>query len=367
MCTNQLAPETLLRRLLLKPTYCYLTSSRFCVFVCSASPLVTELATVVVKRKRSFLLQHENVRTKVGIPDWTQQVVRGRGQRNGVRESVIRWESGRRGGSGEGLCCWMSSMSLRDSCVPAQAYLLLQSLLLASLCFPSAHTCPKGCSCSRRADGLNVTCSHAHLRAVPHDLPPETVLLRLDHNQISTIPERAFRGLARLRELNLSHNAVETLGEGAFKGVEATLRTLDLSHNRITRVHRETFSRLHARVHVGDNPWHCDCALQQALRVVAANNHEVRCHSSPLRDHRVGQPFLTMDADLCNLAKRTTDYAMLVTMFGWFAMVVSYVVYYVRQNQEDARRHLEYLKSLPSKAPTAARPEELGEEASTAV
>lgn len=36
------------------------------------------------------------------------------------------------------------------------------------------------------------------------------------------------------------------------------------------------------------------------------------------------------DADLCNLPK-TTDYAMLVTMF---ASRISYV-YYVRQNQEE--------------------------------
>ncbi|KAJ8273853.1 hypothetical protein GJAV_G00106230 [Gymnothorax javanicus] len=228
-------------------------------------------------------------------------------------------------------------------------------LLVLLLFLPASRGgCPKSCTCVRRPDGQDVSCSHARLRAIPSDLPADTVLLRLDHNQISAVPDRAFRGLTRLRELNLSHNAVETLGEGALRGVEATLRTLDLSHNRITRVHRDAFARLHARVHMGDNPWHCDCALQQALRVMA-HTHEaagrVRCHSSPLRDHREGQPFLAMDADLCNLAKRTTDYAMLVTMFGWFAMVVSYVVYYVRQNQEDARRHLEYLKSLPSKAP----------------
>ena len=41
-------------------------------------------------------------------------------------------------------------------------------------------------------------------------------------------------------------------------------------------------------------------------------------------------------------------------------MVITYVVYYVRQNQEDARRHLEYLKSLPStpvsKDPTSPAP-----------
>lgn len=50
---------------------------------------------------------------------------------------------------------------------------------------------------------------------------------------------------------------------------------------------------------------------------------------------------------------------MLVTMFGWFTMVISYVVYYVRQNQEDARRHLEYLKSLPSRQKKADEPDDI--------
>uniref|UniRef100_A0A3P9DKR9 Leucine-rich repeat-containing protein 3 n=1 Tax=Maylandia zebra TaxID=106582 RepID=A0A3P9DKR9_9CICH len=217
--------------------------------------------------------------------------------------------------------------------------LLLQSLVLMALCFPSASMCPKGCICQRDSHlhGFNVTCSQSRLKEIPPSLPVDTVLLRLDHNQIGS--------------LNLSYNAVETLGEGAFTGIEATLQVLDLSHNRITSVHKDAFARLKARIIVNDNPWHCDCALQQAIGGMA-HNHEaaarVLCRSSELHDQE-GQPFLAVDIDLCNLAKRTTDYAMLVTMFGWFAMVISYVVYYVRQNQEDARRHLEYLKSLPSK------------------
>lgn len=231
--------------------------------------------------------------------------------------------------------------------------LLLQSLVLMALCFPSASMCPKGCICQRDSHlhGFNVTCSQSRLKEIPPSLPVDTVLLRLDHNQIGSVPDLTFHGLRFLRELNLSYNAVETLGEGAFTGIEATLQVLDLSHNRITSVHKDAFARLKARIIVNDNPWHCDCALQQAIGGMA-HNHEaaarVLCRSSELHDQE-GQPFLAVDIDLCNLAKRTTDYAMLVTMFGWFAMVISYVVYYVRQNQEDARRHLEYLKSLPSK------------------
>ncbi|XP_061884786.1 leucine-rich repeat-containing protein 3B-like [Entelurus aequoreus] len=241
--------------------------------------------------------------------------------------------------------------------------LLLQSLVLMVLCFPSASMCPRGCNCQRdlHLHGLNVSCSQSRLKEIPPSLPVDTVLLRLDHNQIDSVPDQAFHGLWLLRELNLSYNTVETLGDGAFSGIEATLQVLDLSHNRITSVHREAFSRLKARVIMDDNPWHCDCALQQAIGGMA-HNHEsttrVLCRSSELRDQE-GRPFLAVAGDLCNVTKRTTDYAMLVTMFCWFAMVISYVVYYVRQNQEDARRHLEYLKSLPSKPKKAEEAEDI--------
>ncbi|KAI1242847.1 hypothetical protein IHE44_0000400 [Lamprotornis superbus] len=178
---------------------------------------------------------------------------------------------------------------------------------------------------------------------------------RIDHEEahITSIPNEIFKDLHQLRVLNLSKNGIEFIDEHAFKGVAETLQTLDLSDNRIKSVHKNAFNNLKARARIANNPWHCDCTLQQVLRSMASNHetaNNVICKTSVLDEH-AGRPFLNAanDADLCNLPKKTTDYAMLVTMFGWFTMVISYVVYYVRQNQEDARRHLEYLKSLPSR------------------
>ncbi|XP_077125049.1 leucine-rich repeat-containing protein 3B [Ranitomeya variabilis] len=230
--------------------------------------------------------------------------------------------------------------------------LLLQSFVLMILCFHSASMCPKGCLCSH-SGGLNVSCSNANLKEIPRDIPPETVLLYLDSNQITSIPNEIFRDLHQLKVLNLSKNAIEFIDEHSFKGVAETLQTLDLSDNQIVSVHENAFNNLKARARIANNPWHCDCTLQQVLRSMASNHEtasNVICKTAVLDEH-AGRAFLTNanDADLCNLPKRTTDYAMLVTMFGWFTMVISYVVYYVRQNQEDARRHLEYLKSLPSR------------------
>uniref|UniRef100_A0A8C5Q1L8 Leucine rich repeat containing 3B n=1 Tax=Leptobrachium leishanense TaxID=445787 RepID=A0A8C5Q1L8_9ANUR len=230
--------------------------------------------------------------------------------------------------------------------------LLLQSFVLMILCFHSASMCPKGCLCSH-SGGLNVSCSNANLKEIPRDIPPETVLLYLDSNQITSIPNDIFKDLHQLKVLNLSKNSIAFIDENSFKGVAETLQILDLSDNQITSVHKNAFSNLKGRARIANNPWHCDCTLQQALRSMASihdTTSHVICKTSDLDEH-TGRALLTNanDADLCNIPKRTTDYAMLVTMFGWFTMVISYVVYYVRQNQEDARRHLEYLKSLPSR------------------
>ncbi|KAM4689711.1 leucine-rich repeat-containing protein 3B isoform 1-T3 [Discoglossus pictus] len=228
--------------------------------------------------------------------------------------------------------------------------LLLQSFVLMILCFHSASMCPKGCLCSH-SGGLNVSCSNANLKEIPRDIPPETVLLYLDSNQITSIPNDIFKDLHQLKVLNLSKNGIAFIDEHSFKGVVETLQTLDLSYNQIQSVHQNAFSNLKARARIANNPWHCDCTLQQVLKSMASNHEtpsNVICKTSVL-DKQAGRALLTNanDEDLCK--QKTTDYAMLVTMFGWFTMVISYVVYYVRQNQEDARRHLEYLKSLPSR------------------
>ncbi|KAK9396893.1 leucine-rich repeat-containing protein 3C [Crotalus adamanteus] len=140
---------------------------------------------------------------------------------------------------------------------------------------------------------------------------------------------------------------------GVFKGLSENLHSLDLSSNKLVSVNKDVFSSLKAKANLSNNPWLCDCTLQQLIErveLVAGTSDGIVCDASARKEH-IGKPFLQLigDIDFCNIYKKTTDIAMLVTMFGWFAMVISYLIYYVRQNQEDARRHLEYLKSLPKK------------------
>ncbi|XP_068161347.1 leucine-rich repeat-containing protein 3B isoform X1 [Antennarius striatus] len=232
--------------------------------------------------------------------------------------------------------------------------LLLHSLVLMTFCFHHAATsCSKSCYCSENESGeKTVRCSNLKLTEIPPDIPNDTRRVYLDFNLLTKIPSNAFTGLPNLVELDLSHNALNQLEPGAFRGLGFSLQFLDLSSNKLVRFNPESFEGLRARTNLTNNPWHCDCNLQMALTRVdlePASLTGIVCQTSDPEETGVqGLAFLLAPhIDLCVVMKRTTDVAMLVVMFGWFTMVISYLVYYVRANQEDARRHLEYLKSLP--------------------
>lgn len=245
------------------------------------------------------------------------------------------------------------------------------TLLFLVLWGQASPQCPVSCQCSWET--ATVQCADAGLREIPEDIPPETVTLHLEHNYIRNLPESAFRDLVHLRDLYLSHNRIDSLATGALLHLGPELRLLDLSHNQLRQANRGEFGSTRAKTRLYHNPWHCDCALQELMETLHLEPETVNgiiCQSSirgmgegsrwedpGSQGEHAGQPLVRLldsGVNFCSLHRKTTDVAMLVTMFVWFFMVIVYVVYYVRQNQAEARRHLEYLKSLPSprKAPT---------------
>ncbi|XP_037319798.2 leucine-rich repeat-containing protein 3B [Pungitius pungitius] len=233
--------------------------------------------------------------------------------------------------------------------------LLLHSLVLVTFCFHNAAAggCSDGCYCSESdGGGKTVRCSNLQLTEIPQDIPNDTRHVYLDFNLFTAVPSNAFADLPYLVELDLSHNEISRLEPGAFRGLGSTLQFLDISSNKLVNFDPEAFEGLRSRANLTNNPWHCDCDLQMAMPRVdlePASLTGIVCQTSEPEQIGVqGLAFLLApDIDLCVVMKRTTDVAMLVVMFGWFSMVISYLVYYVRANTEDARRHLEYLKSLP--------------------
>ncbi|XP_046887095.1 leucine-rich repeat-containing protein 3-like [Hypomesus transpacificus] len=237
--------------------------------------------------------------------------------------------------------------------VPRVSHSSLRTLcLVLVMALVAVAACPKNCHCSER-NGVVVQCVSRNLDKIPSNLPEDTVVLLLSSNRIRHIPKQAFKDLRRLRELDLSRNAIESVDAGAFQGIAEGLRSLDLSNNQLRSVPKDTFSKLEARVSLSHNPWHCECSLQEMLRDMRLDPetvNQVNCHTS-VQEEYAGRPIIQIldsGINFCNFHHRTTDVAMFVTMFGWFAMVIAYIIYYVRHNQEDARRHMEYLKSLPS-------------------
>ncbi|XP_005997004.1 leucine-rich repeat-containing protein 3 [Latimeria chalumnae] len=225
--------------------------------------------------------------------------------------------------------------------------------LLLLLFLQLSSTCPKPCQCLDRNGTTVVHCSSRNLEEVPKDLPADTVALLLESNKITKIPSNIFKSLHWLQELDLSKNAIEAIDVGAFNGIAEGLMSLDLSNNHLRSVPREALAKLRAKIRLAHNPWHCDCALQEVLRELEVDPetvNEIGCQTS-VQEEFTGKPLIqVLDAGInfCNIHHKTTDVAMFITMFGWFTMVITYVVCYVRHNQEDARMHLEYLKSLPS-------------------
>lgn len=244
-------------------------------------------------------------------------------------------------------------MRLTDQSHRCSEFLFHRGLLLLLIHFHVIAPCPRSCQCSDNSGGIVVHCSSRNLEEIPIDLPMETVSLKLDANRIHQVPNNAFKDLTYLQELDLSKNSIEKIELSAFKGVADGLRLLDLSGNQIHTIPKEALANLKGKIRLSNNPLHCDCSLQEMLRELNLDPdtvNDISCQTSVLEEY-VGKPLIqVLDSGInfCNIHHRTTDVAMFITMFGWFTMVITYVVYYVRHNQEDARRHLEYLKSLPS-------------------
>ncbi|XP_050293925.1 protein slit isoform X3 [Anthonomus grandis grandis] len=191
----------------------------------------------------------------------------------------------------------------------------------------SEPQCPHPCRC---ADGI-VDCREKGLTQVPDHLPETTTEIRLEQNQISQIPTRAFSHYKRLRKIDLSNNKISKIAPDAFHGLKGltslvlygnkikdlssgifqgltSLQLLLLNANEISCVRRDTFRDLQnlyllslydnniqtllngsfdslrsiQTLHLARNPFICDCNLKWLAEYLHKNPIETsgaRCES----------------------------------------------------------------------------------------
>ncbi|VDP12157.1 unnamed protein product [Onchocerca flexuosa] len=122
-----------------------------------------------------------------------------------------------------------------------------------------ASLCPSVCACTE----TTIDCRDRGLTHIPTNLSPTTTELRLEQNQITYIPPRAFHSLHQLKQLDLSKNNVVEISPRAFEGLKSlnslnnvsnlpseafhglvNLQLLLLNANKLQCLRRDTFSSL---------------------------------------------------------------------------------------------------------------------------
>ncbi|KAE9412961.1 hypothetical protein Angca_004648, partial [Angiostrongylus cantonensis] len=144
------------------------------------------------------------------------------------------------------------------------------------------HICPAACLCT----DSTVDCRDRGLSHVPANLPSSTTELRLEQNQITTIPPKAFHNLRELKRLVLYGNNLTDLPIQAFHGLNnlqilllnanqlqclrsgtfdplTKLNLLSLYDNQIKSISNSTFYKLLnlQTLHLAKNPLICDCNM----------------------------------------------------------------------------------------------------------
>ncbi|XP_037773137.1 leucine-rich repeat-containing protein 4B-like [Penaeus monodon] len=155
--------------------------------------------------------------------------------------------------------------------MPNKSQTLVWAVVWAWVATTVSTGCPKICECKWRDGREMVVCQKANFIDVPRGLESSTQVLDLRHNNLRILPRDSFAysGLLNLQKLwlnfcNIIYNKISKIEERALR-VLGNLEILNVAGNRITFLNFTELRPLQVLRVIGidDNPWYCDCRLQQ--------------------------------------------------------------------------------------------------------
>ena len=111
--------------------------------------------------------------------------------------------------------------------------ILTFSWLEACVASNCTEECNKVCKCIKTHNGCNVACINQKIKKIPSNLPRETSILDLSHNQLRRIPRMAFTKVRDVIILRIDYNLLEDLDPDSFRGL-TYLQELSMEHNNLT-------------------------------------------------------------------------------------------------------------------------------------
>ncbi|KAH9645530.1 hypothetical protein HF086_006687, partial [Spodoptera exigua] len=120
--------------------------------------------------------------------------------------------------------------------------------------------CPPPCRCTPEG---TVDCREKLLSELPSTIPHRATEIRLEQNEITEVGAGAFASVKRVARIDLSNNKITKLAADAFTGL-VHLTSLSLYDNNIRSLPNGTFDALTGiqTLHLGRNPFACDCSLR---------------------------------------------------------------------------------------------------------
>ncbi|CBY34307.1 unnamed protein product [Oikopleura dioica] len=207
--------------------------------------------------------------------------------------------------------------------------------------------CPRGCSCDARSGGVrcigqnwssvnfpfpsfmtSLDLSNNKLRELPKSLSryalKELILinnqlelsvdmfkefkmleiLKLDGNNIESLPQFAFSGLTNLKELSLRNNEISCIANDTFTPFDMhKLSRLDLYENNLQEIGDGTLQQLSTLEYFNilNNPVNCNCLFQSTAKYMQSMQKQIAFSSPKCNEPQYLEGFYILDIPLSDL------------------------------------------------------------------